>query len=130
MTDKETRRIKALKKNFDAFNNREWIASTYTLDDHPNLQKEEVRNLFEALRNEVLKLDSNISETVLKQYIAFKAETNFVDVIPKTRWLRLTINMRFPELDDPRGMARDIAGKGKWGNGDVSVNFKKIEELP
>jgi predicted transport protein len=105
-------------------------ASNYTLEDHPNLERQEVRALFDALRTEVLALDSSISETVLKYYIAYKAETNFVDVIPKAHGLRLSLNMKFSELDDPLGMATDITDKGRWGNGDVSINFKKIEELP
>lgn len=105
-------------------------ASNYTLADHPNLERQEIRALFDALRAEVLALDSSISETVLKYYIAFKAETNFIDVIPKVRWLRLSLNLKFSEIDDPRGMATDVTGKGRWGNGDVSINFKKIDELP
>jgi predicted transport protein len=114
-------------KKFEAVKS---AASNYTLADHPNLERQDVRALFDALRAEVLALDSNISETVLKYYIAFKAETNFVDVIPKTRWLRLSLNMKFSEIDDPRGIATDVTGKGRWGNGDVSINFKKIEDLP
>ena len=114
-------------KKFEAVKS---AASNYTLADHPNLQRQEVRALFDALRAEVLALDSNISETVLKYYIAFKAETNFADVIPKTRWLRLSLNLKFSEIDDPRGIAIDVTGKGRWGNGDVSINFKKIEDLP
>jgi uncharacterized protein with ParB-like and HNH nuclease domain/predicted transport protein len=114
-------------KKFEAVKS---AASNYTLADHPNLERQEVRALFDALRAEVLALDSNISETVLKYYIAFKAETNFVDVIPKARWLRLSLNLKFSEIDDPRGIATDVTGKGRWGNGDVSINFKKIDELP
>lgn len=114
-------------KKFEAVKS---AASNYTLADHPNLKRQEVRALFDALRAEVLALDSSISETVLKYYIAFKAETNFVDVIPKARWLRLSLNLKFSEIDDPRGIATDVTGKGRWGNGDVSINFKKIDELP
>ena len=114
-------------KKFEAVKS---ASSNYTLADHPNLERQEVRALFDALRAEVLALDSNISETVLKYYIAFKAETNFVDVIPKARWLRLSLNLKFSEIDDPRGIATDVTGKGRWGNGDVSINFKKIDELP
>jgi len=114
-------------KKFEAVKS---AASNYTLADHPNLERQEVRALFDALRAEVLALDSNISETVLKYYIAFKAETNFVDVIPKARWLRLSLNLKFSEIDDPRGIATDVTGKGRWGNGDVSINFKKIDDLP
>jgi uncharacterized protein with ParB-like and HNH nuclease domain/predicted transport protein len=117
----------SILKKFEAVKS---AASSYTYKDHPNLDKPEVTALFEALKSEVLGLDLNISETVLKYYIAFKAETNFVDVIPKTRWLRLSLNMKFAELNDPKGMATDVTGKGRWGNGDVSVNFKKVEDLP
>jgi uncharacterized protein with ParB-like and HNH nuclease domain/predicted transport protein len=114
-------------KKFEAVKS---AASNYTLADHPNLERQEVRALFDALRAEVLALDSSISETVLKYYIAFKAETNFIDVIPKVRWLRLSLNLKFSEIDDPQGIATDVTGKGRWGNGDVSINFKKIDELP
>lgn len=114
-------------KKFEAVKS---TASNYTLADHPNLARQEARALFDALRAEVLTLDSNISETVLKYYIAFKAETNFIDVIPKARWLRLSLNLKFSEINDPRGIAIDVTGKGRWGNGDVSINFKKIDELP
>lgn len=114
-------------KKFEAVKS---AASNYSLTDHPNLERQEVRALYDALRTEVLALDSNISETVLKYYIAFKAVTNFVDVIPKARWLRLSLNLKFSEIDDPRGIATDVTGKGRWGNGDVSVNFKKLDELP
>ena len=117
----------ATLKKFEAVKS---AASNYTLSNHPNLERQEVRILFDALREEVLKLDSSVSETVLKYYIAFKAETNFVDVIPKARWLRLSVNMKFSELVDPKGIAVDVTGKGRWGNGDVSINFKKIEDLP
>jgi hypothetical protein len=48
-------------KKFEAVKS---AASNYTLADHPNLERQEVRALFDALRAEVLALDSNISETV------------------------------------------------------------------
>ena len=37
--------------------------------------------------------------------------------------------MRFRELDDPRGLARDISGIGTWGNGEVEVKLNRIEDL-
>ena len=38
--------------------------------------------LFEKLRSALLGLDPTITEEVLKLYIAYKAETNVVDVVP------------------------------------------------
>jgi predicted transport protein len=89
-----------------------------------------VRELFEALRKEVLALDEQVSETFLKHWIAYKLDTNFVDVVPKAKGLRLSINMKYKEINDPEGMTEDISGKGRWGNGEVSVHFRNMADLP
>jgi predicted transport protein len=38
--------------------------------------------------------------------------------------------MRYPEISDPAGMTEDISEKGRWGNGDVSVHYRRLEDLP
>jgi predicted transport protein len=43
---------------------------------------------------------------------------------------RGSINMKFPEISDPKGICKDVAGLGRWGNGDVEVSLSSIEELP
>lgn len=53
----------------------------YSIDDHPFLLSEPVHNVFEAFRKEVLTLDPCVTETVLKLYVAYKAETNFAFVL-------------------------------------------------
>ena len=103
----------------------------YTLADHPHLAKDSpMRPLFDAFRKEVLALDSCVSEEILKHYVAYKAETNFVDVVPQKSRLRLTLNLRFHELNDPRKLARDVTNLGRWGNGDVQVGLSKPDQLP
>jgi uncharacterized protein (TIGR02145 family) len=104
--------------------------TTYSIDDHEYLARPNVRELFDALRAEVMKMDPEVSETFLKYWIAYKVNTNFVDVVPKAKGLRLSINMRYPEISDPAGMTEDISEKGRWGNGDVSVHYRKLEDLP
>ena len=100
------------------------------MDDHPHLQGGITRDLYDVLRQEVLALDDCVREEVLKLYIAFKAETNFLDVVPQAKRLRLSLNLPFAELDDPRGMAKDVSGLGRWGNGDVEVRLESLSELP
>ena len=104
--------------------------TTYSIDDHEYLARPNVRELFDALRAEVMKMDPEVSETFLKYWIAYKVNTNFVDVVPKAKGLRLSINMRYPEISDPAGMTEDISEKGRWGNGDVSVHYRRLEDLP
>lgn len=104
--------------------------TAYTYDDHPFLQNPEPRRLFEALQRQILALDPAVYEEVLKYYIAFKAESNFVDVVPQSQRLRLSLNMKFHDIEDPRGICRDITDVGRWGNGDVEVMFSSLEDLP
>lgn len=105
--------------------------SGYTIEDHPHLViGNSMRPLFEVFRKEVLKLDPCITEEFLKLYVANKAETNFVDVVPQAKRLRLSLNMQFHELHDPKGFAKDVTNLGRWGNGDIEVGLSSEEELP
>ncbi len=104
--------------------------TSYSIDDHPYLQAGLARDLFEALRKEVIALDPCVTEEFLKFYVAYKAETNFVDVVPQAKRLRLSLNMAFPDINDPKGICKDISGVGRWGNGDVEVGLSSIQELP
>jgi predicted transport protein len=86
--------------------------------------------LFEAFRKAVLALDPCVSEEFMKLYVAYKAETNFVDVVPQVKRLRLALNMRFANVNDPKVMCTDVTGMGRWGNGDVAVSLSSLDELP
>jgi uncharacterized protein with ParB-like and HNH nuclease domain/predicted transport protein len=102
----------------------------YSLDDHPNLKSENLRTVFEAFRKAVLALDPCVTEEFQKHYIAYKAETNFVDVVPQVRRLRLSLNMPFADISDPKGLCKDVSAVGRWGNGDVEVGLSTLDELP
>ena len=106
------------------------VTAGYTIDDHPFLAAGLMRDLFEAFRKQVLALDPCVSEEFLKLYVAYKAETNFVDVVPQARRLRLSLNVAFHEIDDLRGICKEVTGVGRWGNGDIEVGLSSIEELP
>lgn len=103
---------------------------TYGLNDHPHLTKDYVRELFEAFRKATLALDPCVTEVFLKLYVAYKAEANFVDVVPQAKRLRLSLNIPFAEINDPRGFCKDVTSLGRWGNGDVEVGFERLEDLP
>ncbi len=105
--------------------------TSYSLSDYPFLADgSHSRVLFDHLRDEVMRLDAGITQEVLKLYIAFKAETNFVDVVPQKSRLRLSLNMQFHELVDPKGIAKDVTNVGCWGNGDVEIGFSDLAQLP
>lgn len=43
--------------------------------------------------------------------------------------LRLSLNLPFHEIDDPRGLCKDVTGLGRWGNGDVEVGLSSLDDL-
>ena len=102
----------------------------YTINDHPNLLAGTLKGVFDAFRKEVLSLDPCVTEEFLKLYVAYKSETNFVDVVPQVKRLRLSLNMAFSEINDPKGLCKDVTGVGRWGNGDVEMSLSTTAELP
>lgn len=113
----------------DAYRPKTDATQDYSINDHPHLLHAPTKELFEALRTELIALDECIKEEFLKLYVAYKAETNFVDIIPKATALRLTLNLNFPEIDDPRNLCRDVTGLGRWGNGNVQVDLTSLTNL-
>ena len=105
--------------------------ASYTIEDHKHLAEDgTTRELFEAFRKQVLALDPCVTEEFLKLYVAYKAETNFVDVVPQAKRLRLSLNLDFHELHDPRRLAKDVTNLGRWGNGNVEVPLASEDEIP
>lgn len=102
----------------------------YSIESHPHLGVEPIKSLFEEFRKQVLALDPCVTETFLKLYVAYKAETNFVDVVPQAKRLRLSLNIEIADINDPKGICKDVSILGRWGNGDVEVGLSSIDEIP
>lgn len=102
----------------------------YSIDDHPYIVGGAMATPFHDLRQRIVEIDPCVTEEFLKQYVAYKAETNFVDIVPQAKRLRLSLNLRFHEIDDPKGLCVDVSNRGRWGNGDVEVGLSSTEQLP
>ncbi|MEU9510692.1 DUF262 and DUF1524 domain-containing protein [Micromonospora sp. NPDC048170] len=103
--------------------------TAFSIEDHPNLLPPARRALFDKFRSEVLALDPSVTEQFLKLYVAYKVETNFVDVVPQVARLRLSLNLPFESLHDERGLAWDVTGRGHWGNGNVEVGLDENSDF-
>ena len=103
--------------------------SDFSIEDHPHLLSPARRELFDRFSAEVLALDPGITRQFLKLYVAFKAETNFVDVVPQKARMRLSLNIPIEELRDERGLAWDVSDKGHWGNGPTEVALDETTDF-
>ena len=102
--------------------------SSYSLNHYDYLQTE-ILDLYHQLEKRILNLDASVRVEFKKLYIAFKVQTNIVDVVPQKKRLRLSLNMKFEKISDPLNKCKDVSGLGRWGNGDVEIGLEKIEEL-
>ena len=100
----------------------------YTIDSY-NTFSEQSKSLFDELDRRILNRFTDSKKEFKKLYIAYKLDTNFVDVVPLKSKLTLYINMRFTEIIDTYNICIDVTGKGRWGNGDAEIAFEKIEEI-
>ena len=91
-----------------------------------------LRELFEAFRKEVPALDPCVSEEFLKhykRYVAYKAETNFVDVKPRPGPLRSdTEHGPFPRSTIPRGLC-GMSRQSATGATGRQVGLSSLDEL-
>lgn len=87
------------------------------------------RALFEILDLRIMNLSSDVKREFKKLYIAYKLDTNFVDIVIQKSRLRISLNMKYNQIIDPYAMCRDITGLGRWGNGDVELFFEHTSEI-
>ena len=113
----------------EQYRKKEETLTEYSIDSYEYLKEGKAKNLFEKLRKELLSLDPEISEEYLKLYIAYKLETNVVDVVPQKDKLKLYINIKYNELNDPKELCRDVSQTGHWGNGDVELILSSEEDI-
>ncbi|AZQ44105.1 AAA family ATPase [Nonlabens ponticola] len=97
---------------------------SYTEEDHFKNRTGVIVQYYKDLRDKILALDENLKVVPKKDYIAFKKKSNVVDITIQTKQLKIWINKKKGTLDDPKGITKDVAGKGHWGNGDYEIVLK------
>jgi len=100
----------------------------YTEEEHLANTTEGIKELYEKLKSAILNLD-NLEIKPKKVYIAFVSGRNVVDILPQRKALKIWLNMNKGELDDPKGIAKDVSTTGHWGNGDYEIKISDDENL-
>ncbi|MFQ9078862.1 MAG: DUF5655 domain-containing protein [Ruminococcus sp.] len=76
---------------------------------------------FDKFNHRIMNLSSDIKREFKKLYIAYKIYTNFVDVVIQKQRLRISVNMKFSEVYDPKNLCHDVTNLGRLGNGDAEL---------
>jgi len=96
----------------------------YTEQDHLKLASPKIEELWQELKENVLNLGNDIEIKFTKFYIAFKANTNFIDVRLQKSQIKIWLNLTYGTLNDPTQIARDMSNVGHWGNGEYEIIMK------
>ncbi|TXK74536.1 DUF5655 domain-containing protein [Mesonia sp. HuA40] len=101
----------------------------YTEEDHLANKSDEVIELYEEFKEAILNLTDDIEIEPKKLYIAFKKDKNISDIVILKKGLKLFINLQIGQLEDPKGLMRDVSKTGHWGNGDYETIIKNTKDL-
>lgn len=103
---------------------------TYTEEDFLKGKPDETLELYEEIKQAILNLSPEIEIFTKRHYIAFKiGNRNIADVEIQKSGLKLYINKKIGELDDPKKIMRDVSKLGTWGNGDYQVKITDLKNI-
>jgi predicted transport protein len=104
----------------------------YAEEDHLNGSSEEIVELYETFKNAILNLTDDIEIVPKKLYIAFKKNKNIADIVILKKGIKIFINLKKGQLDDPKKLMKDVSETGHWGNGDyetIASNTANMEYI-
>ncbi len=115
------------EKELAPYRTEEKPTQRYSLDSYDT--NDDTKALFSVLDRRIMNLSPDVKREFKKLYVAYKLDTNFVDIVFQKKRLRITVNMKFSEVFDPKGICKDVTGLGRWGNGDAEVFFEHVADV-
>ena len=120
--------IQTISKKDDTIEKVSKEIKVYTESEHIEKASEEISELYEKFKNSIINFDDIVVKPK-KYYIAFVSGTNIVDIHIQKKSLKLWINLKKGELNDPKNIARDVTSVGHWGNGDYELQVSSDEDM-
>ncbi|OHW63386.1 hypothetical protein EUAN_02500 [Andreesenia angusta] len=121
--------IKTISRGNKEIENVNKQIKVYTEDEHLSNMPDEILELYEKFKSAILNISEEIKIKPVKRYISFKVKRNVVDVCIQKKAIKMWINLKKNNLDDPKGLFRDVSSTGHWGNGDYEVQVSDDENL-
>ena len=102
----------------------------YNEEDLLKIADDNIRDLYYELNSSILKIGSDIEVRPTKMYIAFRRKTGYVGIVVLRSKLKIYLNAKVSELDDPMKKARDVKEIGHYSHGDTEVTINNSSEIP
>lgn len=102
----------------------------YSEDNHLFGKSEETKELYEDYKNAILNLAPDLEIIPKKKIISFVSKNKiFTDICIQINNIKLWINLKKGQLDDPKNITRDVSTLGHWGNGDYEIIIPDTKNL-
>ena len=121
--------IKPITQQTQSLKNITAEIKVYTEQDHIEKASDLAAELYEKFKAAILNLTDGIEVKPQKFYIAFKKGKNVTDIAILKKSLKLFINVKAGQLDDPKKLAQDVSNIGHWGNGDYQIQVEDDKDL-
>ena len=110
---------------------RRTAAAQYTVDTIGF--DSESRALFDTIRPHILALGEDVVELCGARSVVYRVYDYFLEILPRTKYIQLMVNIDFDETDDPSGVARDASDYAFITNasesGDVIFLLKNASQV-
>lgn len=103
---------------------------TYTEAKHLADKIEEILECYQDFKQAIFQLLPDCELSVRKFWIAFKKDNHdIVDIEIQKEQLKICINAKIGQIDDPKNLLRDVSTIGYYGNGEYQVSVQDITDL-
>lgn len=122
--------IKTISRNDETVEAVSKEVKVYTEQDHLQKVDDETKEIYEQIKERIISLGENITINPKKLYIGFKVDNNtFCDIVLQGKGLKLFLNLKAGDLQDPKSIARDVSNVGHWGNGSYEIKLTDLEDI-
>lgn len=102
----------------------------YDEDFHLKDRSDDILELYESFKNAILILSPDLEISPKKFYLAFKQnKNNIVSIRLQNKSLKIWINAKKGNLDDPKKLTKDVANVGHWATGDYELTVSDTKNL-
>lgn len=102
----------------------------YSEEDLLVNKSEGIVELYETFKEAIFQLIPDSDLVATKLYMAFKqGKRNIVDIEIQNKQLKLFINAKFGEIEDPKELTRNVSTIGHYGNGEYEIRVVDTKHL-
>lgn len=117
------------QEEIDSITKSEKKEQTYTSIEHYTPMSDAIKTVYDDLDRRLFNLDVGVFKEYKKYYIAYKSETNFVNIKPSKNELTVAFNIPYDKIIDVKGLCKNYTGIGNFASNDVLIKVDKSTDL-